>query len=229
MKYIYTAIIGDYDTLKEPLVYTTGWEYVCFTDNKNLKSNTWTIIDVSDKEELRTLDNVRKARYIKIMFHKFFKEGTIIWHDANMVINCDLDIFLNRFWKDTFTALKHPDRSCAYEEAIACVRLNKEDQQIVSIQMDKYYDLHYPEDNGLAATGILIRSFDVLGHRIICENWWHEVLFYSKRDQLSLDFVIWEWGRSAYNRLAYDLIPFYVLLNYFILQKHDGANNRRKV
>ena len=42
MKVIYTAIFGDYDTLKEPLVITPGWKYICYTD-QDFESKVWEI------------------------------------------------------------------------------------------------------------------------------------------------------------------------------------------
>ena len=46
---IYTAIIGDYDNLYTPKIVTEGWDYICFTDNKKLKSDFWTIKYVPKK------------------------------------------------------------------------------------------------------------------------------------------------------------------------------------
>ena len=53
-KCIYTAIIGDYDNLYSSInnVKTDGWNYICFTDNKNLKSDFWKIIYVNKPENL---------------------------------------------------------------------------------------------------------------------------------------------------------------------------------
>jgi hypothetical protein len=39
-KVVYTCITGDYDTLIEPRYVTEGFDYVCFTDNPSLTSDT---------------------------------------------------------------------------------------------------------------------------------------------------------------------------------------------
>ena len=59
---IYTAFTGDYDTLKEPEVIDENCDYICFTDNPNLESDTWKIIQMDES----TLDNNRKAKQYNI-------------------------------------------------------------------------------------------------------------------------------------------------------------------
>lgn len=229
---IFTAIIGNYDTLKDPLIFTPGWKYVCFTDNKSLRSDVWAIVQVDNIPELKDLDDVRKARYLKIMFHKFFfSAGITIWHDASMQVNCDLDWFINNYYSGSFTTLSHPDRNCIYKEAVACCKLKKDDVKTISSQMDYYWRDGYPEQHGLAATGLLIREVSEFSIAL-SERWWREVSGYSSRDQLSFDYVmdesLREWSvanNKKYDiakRLLYTTIPFYVLLNHFILNKHNG-------
>ncbi|MCC9262297.1 MAG: glycosyl transferase, partial [Methanobrevibacter woesei] len=55
---IYTAFTGSYDSLKEPEFIDDNCDYVCFTDNPNLKSDIWKIIFMEES----TLDNNRKAK-----------------------------------------------------------------------------------------------------------------------------------------------------------------------
>jgi len=62
-KVLYTAIFGDYDKLLEPTCVTQDWNYLCFTDNNKLKSNSWKIIVIKDVEDYRL-----KAREIKVLF-----------------------------------------------------------------------------------------------------------------------------------------------------------------
>ena len=74
---VYTGIIGDYDQLKEPLFTSENIEYICFTNNMNVKSKNWKIVLVDNEHGL---DNVRLARYIKMFPEKFLqKEGTSVW------------------------------------------------------------------------------------------------------------------------------------------------------
>ena len=63
---VYTAITGNYDELVTPSVINPKFDYVCFTDNPNLKSNCWDIRLMEESE----LDGIRKARRYKILPHK---------------------------------------------------------------------------------------------------------------------------------------------------------------
>ena len=40
-KIVYTAIMGEYDNLLDPAVINQDVDYVCFTNNKRLKSDIW--------------------------------------------------------------------------------------------------------------------------------------------------------------------------------------------
>ena len=60
---IYTAIIGDYDTLKEPEYIDENCDYICFTDNWELTSDIWQIRLV----ENTSLDSTRLQRMYKVL------------------------------------------------------------------------------------------------------------------------------------------------------------------
>lgn len=214
MKVIFTAIIGNYDTLKEPTIYTQGWNYICFTDNPNLNSDTWTIVNISDREDLKGLDPIRKARYIKTMFHKFIKEEYSIWADASMQINCNLDEFWSSFYCGQFSIMQHPERNCIYKEMVACLRLKKDDRKTMTTQMDKYWKLGFQMDMGLVASGLILRKRNKSTMQL-CEDWFEEIRKHSTRDQLSFNFVTW------YNEFSFSCIPFYTIGSHFLLYKHN--------
>lgn len=184
IKVIYTALFGANDELKEPMVVTPGWEYICFTD-QDLKSDVWQIkrIQVRDDGPART------ARYVKINFHKYIEAEKSIWIDASYIINCNLDEWWNRF-VPPFTCIKHPDRDCFYEEADAVISHGRDVDVNVKPQVDAYRSLGLPAHNGLIASGILMRwrSKEVID---FCELWWHHVETYSIRDQLAWPLVDW--------------------------------------
>ena len=62
---VYTCIAGDYDDLNEVLVKEEGIDYICFTNNKKIKSKTWKVIYV----ENGNLDNCHLARKLKMIGH----------------------------------------------------------------------------------------------------------------------------------------------------------------
>ena len=67
---VYTVIMGDYDYLKEPEFVMDNCDYICFTDNPDLKSDIWQIR--YDNNNL--LDSTRWQRRHKIMVHQYLSE-----------------------------------------------------------------------------------------------------------------------------------------------------------
>ena len=119
-KIIYTAISGDYDNLKDPAIITKGWEYICYTNNKSLRSNIWNI---------KYLDSLTTKEQRKLKIVTPFNYDICIWIDGSIRINCNLDKFIEQYHsKGYFTLMKHPQRGCVYEEAEACIKRGKDDQ-----------------------------------------------------------------------------------------------------
>lgn len=206
MKVIYTCILGDYDTLKEPLVYTPGWKYVCYTD-QDFESDVWNIVKIEG--------NQRDQREIKL---DPFSIDSIdvelsIWVDGSIQINCDLDAFVEEYHKSDFSVMRHPTRTCVYEEAEACLSLRRGDPEEIIKQIDRYKASRFPVHSGMVATGIIIRNHtkEVEG---FCTEWSNELMKGSVRDQLSFNYTA--------KRLDFDftMFPFAVLANKMRLNKH---------
>ena len=62
---VYTCITGGYDNLREVKNPEKGIDYLCFTNNKSLKSKTWKMIYINDEK----LDDHRLSRKIKMVGH----------------------------------------------------------------------------------------------------------------------------------------------------------------
>lgn len=202
-KVIYTCITGGYDTLKRPTVITKGWDYICYTDNNELKSDFWKIIILPKEEKLE--------RKVKIL--QPFKADISIWCDASILIRCNLNWFVKKYHIGDFTLMNHIARNCVYEEAEACIKLQKDDPEIINNQVAFYRSNNYPENNGMVSTGIMIRNKRIINHDFF-RNWWKEVKNRSRRDQISFNYVA-----NKFN-LKYNLMPFGILYNIFELQTH---------
>lgn len=209
---IYTAIFGSYDQLTPP-TYTEGVEYICFTDNPKLTSRHWKIIHVRND----MLDPAKKAREIKLLPHKYLKDYKYsIWVDANISIMGNVKGLVIKYLTVFPVAVyKHNSRNCIYEEAKACIKLKKDDQKIIQKQMNKYKSQKYPENNGLIASGVIIRDHHNSAVKLCMEEWWSEVLTHSKRDQLSFNYIAWR------KNLDFNLIQRDIYKEpYFKLEKH---------
>jgi nucleotide sugar dehydrogenase len=200
-KCVYTCITGGYDNLIEPRIMTPGWDYICFTDNKELKSTRWKVVHINN---ISKLDNTRLNRMVKIQYHKFVGEYDLsIYIDGNYQITNNLDLFMRKYAnaEQPLVISKHPKRTCVYTEATACKRLNKDDANTIDAVMERYKSEGMPADFGLTQNGILIRKKDD-NTRKFMELWWNEVKNNSKRDQLSFSYINWKYSLIRFRVVA---------------------------
>lgn len=187
MNVIYTAIFGDYDDLKEPLVVTPGWFYICYTDQP-FKSDTWKIIQANPND---VGGNVRASRLLKIDFPIWNKS---IWVDGSFTINCDL----NKFWEDNFvspfTVVQHPIRNCWFEETLACINNNRGKAEDIMRQQELYLNEGLPMDAGLIQSGILLRE-NTQEVKEFCDLWWEQIKL-STRDQIGFAYAEWKLNKK---------------------------------
>lgn len=217
-KCIFLPLIGDYDYLHEPKVITPGWDYICFTDNHNLKSKHWEIRVIENKNNL---DNVKLAKSITTLYHNFVEDYDLsISTGAQMQPTCNLDDFIYKFLPDDkdMSMANHPNRICIYREANKCISKRKDNPSIIKQQMDFYKKEGYPKDNGLIATGIMIRKHNRSYVEKHCELWWDQINKWSSRTQLSFNYILWKYNLIDINYFSYQIIRGEG--NYFKKYKH---------
>jgi hypothetical protein len=209
-KVIYTAIMGNYDQLKLPQYISEGWDYICFTDNYDLKNDFWKIryIDSSEYGAAKT------ARWIKICPEIFLDCDLSVWVDGNFEIKCYLDAFIEEYHKGNFSVSSH-GRDCTYDEAHACITYGKDRDEIIKSQMKGYRNQGFPEHFGMVATGLTIRNHGIKNNIKFAQNWWKEVRLGSKRDQLSFNYTLWK------HPIDINIMDFNSVINkYFMWGKH---------
>jgi hypothetical protein len=198
---VFTTIINNYSTLNE-VEKKEGWDYVCFTNDKNLKSNTWKIVYYPKKNETN-LENYKLSRYYKTNFHKYLLSyENLIYIDARMKISGDLNVLLQRLKDVDISFMKHPEAKSIKQEMDRVLRGKLEGVEMVNEIKKRYEKEGYLYDNGLFAGGILIFKNNERTIKFFKE-WWYEIKNYSYRDQLSLNFVV-----SRNPELKYSIQPF---------------------
>jgi hypothetical protein len=185
----YTAIYGDYDILKPPINKESKnqIDYFIFKDNE-VKIDGFKSLVLS---KFTNKSNSWKARYAKLNAHKYLLEyDYLVWFDGSFQIdekeilnlirdNQNVDLFL----------FKHPTRNCAYKEIAACYLSFKESTIKLFLQNLLYRIRGFRKDSGLYATGIFIRKYSTQTN-VFFEEWFKHVHYLSKRDQISLPFVL---------------------------------------
>lgn len=189
---IYTCITGRYDPLIEIPYKEEGFDYICFTDDPTLKSNTWNIRLISD--ELNGLSNVKKQRHIKICAHRFLSEYELsIWVDGNIPVLGNMMELIEEYHNHPYmSTFRHPYNRCIYQEALGCASVNKDNPIVMFKQVFEYMREGYPKNNGLVETKMIIRNHNNLECIELMEAWWEQLSEKSHRDQLSFNYVLWK-------------------------------------
>lgn len=215
---VYTAITGKYENLKEPKFVSTKCDYICFTDDENMKSNVWQIRKIKD-----TCNNpIKTARKYKILPHLYLADYEYsIWIDGSIVIIGDLSKFLkNELGNAKMAFFKHPNRNCIYDEAKIC-SIKKDNRKIIEKQMKRYKQKGYKEKQGLIASGIIIRKHNDDAVIRLMKAWWKEVASFSIRDQLSFNYVVWK------NQATYKIIKKNIFSNEYFVRLITGREKKK--
>ena len=193
---VYTCITNDYDDLREIETYKyvdKDWDYICFSDNKKLikqgKCGIWEIRPL----QFQKLDNTRNNRWHKLLPHILFPDyEESIYIDANINI---LTGYLFNLVKNTdklFIQPRHFKNNCIYSEYKDVIDLNLDNQEIVKKELDFIAKEGMPANYGFGENNILYRKHNNQKIIEIMNEWWHMVLTYSKRDQLSFAYLLWK-------------------------------------
>lgn len=202
---VYTCLFGRYERLSEQTVAKqSDIPFVCFTDQTDLVSKTWSIKNV----RLLGIDSARESRRPKILPHIFLPEfDESLYIDNSRVLKmAPSKIFETYLPSDApnFVCFRHPSRACVYEEAEEIIRGDIDLEVRVREQMDHYRANGYPADAGLIVGTFILRRHHEIDVRATCELWFSHVLRYSKRDQLSFNYNAWRTGLAF---TALDLDP----------------------
>lgn len=207
---IYTAIAGGFDDLVAPTHRIPGIDYVCFSEDDAQRSPGWHLKPFDWKDK----DPNRVAKRVKVLAHQYLDVyDWSLWIDGNVRIIGDLTPFLEaHLTLGPFQAFRHPKRSCLYIEAIKCAAWKKDCPILIGRQMERYYREGMPTDFGLSENNVIFRHHREPSVRKIMDLWWQEIVSGSRRDQLSLSYVLWKEavapcfffeGRKLFRELSY--------------------------
>lgn len=223
---VYSAIYGDYEATAKQLPADLPCPAVMFTDNQKIAEQApragW-IVHFEDAV-YRTFDvdpaNGDPAIVAPMLAHKWWKThsnyalsviGTrvemdrprvSIWLDGNMALKVGgatfVDACLTALGDDDWSVMRHPWRSCIYDEAeyTATVCAYRYDaaairRQIVAYELPPW---SHPRGWGLPASGFMVRRRNQLVADA-GEGWWQHNLRFSHQDQISLPVVLREFSR----------------------------------
>ena len=166
-------------------------------DKNKYKNTNWTILPISDDILNLDMNNYKKQRYLKMHPHLLFPNYTIsLYIDGSMSIKGDLNEFLLRLLTPNYSIfmVEHPGRNCIYQELKEVILVKKEKKEKIDFLENKYLKENFPEEYGLIESNIIVRKHNEKECIEFMEEWWKMVAYYSQRDQLSFNYLLWKNG-----------------------------------
>jgi|TARA_B100002019_G_C21210858_1_gene569346 hypothetical protein len=201
-KILYTTIFGGYDDITTPKL-PRDWDWKCFTEKNSIPLYS---------------DNTRNAKKFKILPHRYLQDYEYsIFIDGNMYVVGNVDELIEKYLNDSNIAFFDHNknimdpRDCIYDEYNAIINLGKndpnqnykDDPQTMYDQVKRYQDEGYPSHNGLITGMVILRRHNEKDCIRVMEDWWTEIKYGSKRDQLSFNYVAWK-NKTKFNYMEGD-------------------------
>ncbi|WP_159013551.1 rhamnan synthesis F family protein [Acidisoma sp. S159] len=186
---VYTALYGDIDILPPIISVSKYCRFVCFTDSPG---------DVEGWEyriaEPGLGDTNLNAKLYKVLSDDFLEQFDYsLFIDANTLLMGRLDELIEKYLiGNEFVMFRHPERSDVYTEAVAIVESERHSPAKLLSQLHTYSDAGLPNDAGLIEASFIWRASGKSHISKLMKEWWDHILHYSKRDQLSLGFLMWK-------------------------------------
>ena len=192
---IYTVLTGEKEPLGNPIGRLQSIEtnlsidFICFTDNPDLKSNVWQcrVFDT------HCLPPEKSSRRPKALPHEYLADYDYSLYMDNIcelkrLPNCsDLLEALDADY--VYRVFKHSTRTVLAEEALAISSLGYDTAENLINQLDNYVQyLPLQLITPLNTCTVLLRQHNHLQVIRHGRMWWEHILNFSKRDQMSFDF-----------------------------------------
>ena len=156
------------------------------------------------KMQFTKLDNTRNARWHKLHPDILFPDiDESIWIDANIDILTDKLFKVISSHKTDILIPKHYVRDCIFEEIEAVKQAKYEDVNILKNVKNYLLKNNMPRNYGLNETNIIYRKHNSKKIKKIMTEWWNMIENYSKRDQLSLSYILWK-NNIPVNKICID-------------------------
>lgn len=195
---VYTAIFGDSDDLKTPIIVNHDVDYVCYTDNLNTKSDIWEIRRFYDPA-MRNRPR-ETARRFAILSHLHFSCAPWTFYiDGSVLLKCD-PVALAKLYlaEKPLWIFRHPHYKDIRNEVAAMVRRYELDEDATAAKFARYigegFDPETIKENYLS--GILLRSNCTEVSRFN-ELWFKEYMkttnFFGQ-DEIPFNYLLWKTG-----------------------------------
>lgn len=208
---IYTVLTGGYDTLEQPTITDSRFDYFCFSNDISKEViGVWKVRQFKGSFSSKQIE----SRYPKMHPWEVLPEYEYsVYMDANIRIETAdfYNTICNKISQGvSLSGIKHPFRNCSYVEGyeVFTYGLEKSMKTIIK-EMRFIHKEGFPRRYGMFEANIILRKHSDEKIRSQCKLWWDMINRYSKRDQLSYSYTLWKTG-----------IPF----NYLIPESQSARN-----
>lgn len=213
---LYTCANLDYDQIFSPVVATPSVAHVLFSDRRPRFVRGWRWRPMPP--ETRGLSPVLTNRYCKFFAHRILPEAECsIYVDANTLVIGDLRPLIAEFLASgaQIGLFPHKERSDIYQEFAFSLDVGKippADRDRGRAQLRRYREDGLPDDHPFTENAIIFRRHAGPERDAALDAamdlWWEQLETYTKRDQLSLPYVlhktglktkVWDWNYGEKN------------------------------
>ena len=170
---VYSAIIGKYDEILQPLVVDERFDYVLFSDILiEGQQGVWQVKRVDYSNPI----NAKVARYVKTHPETLLPEyEASLWLDANInIVGREIyDRFVNLFENGTLVAsVKHLAYDCVYNEMFSVLDFRYESEEVVVNWGRELRKRCFPKHAGMFETGLMYRRHSSGAVKELDAIWW---------------------------------------------------------
>lgn len=198
------AVYSCYFGFHEPLNPTAtgagvGYDRLVVTDHAalNLPGVTMLRPDATMAD-----DPARMSRLAKMCPHRFFRDyDWVIYIDNSAALTTPPQAIVAEIERQHDGAappgrylFSHEKRKCAYREARLCMVKGKISRAEYRRQVRHFKAAGFPEEQGLFMNTLMIQKMGDPATDAFNESWFAHFQSYSRRDQISLPFLLWEQG-----------------------------------
>ena len=187
---VYTAVLGgDRGPREVPLAIESSADFVCFTDDPALRSDTWEVLPV---EPRLPTDLVRSERYLKIVGHPALAGyDRSLWVDPAVELREPPESFVDAWLEEADVAAPlHTFYRSVLAELQASIDRGKDDHLRVFEQLAHYLPTARDVLEANPHWTALLARRRTPEVDAAMTTWWEHVLRYSRRDQLSFGVVV---------------------------------------
>ncbi|MEP9353248.1 glycosyltransferase domain-containing protein [Xanthobacter sp. KR7-65] len=184
---VYTCLAGGYEALNEqPVAAQSNLDFLCFTDDPSLASQSWRIMPM---ELALPLDPVRSQRIVKLSPHELLPGYDVsLYIDNAVILTAPPEEIIARHLPSSARAAVpgHSFRASIKDEFLEILRLGFDDAGRILEQLN-HYQLTAPEvlaDVPFWSAVMIRRHHDPVVIAAM-RTWLTQVLRYSRRDQVS--------------------------------------------